>query len=309
MRRAPQRNSPAPIRVAVIHHERESPESPNTYLMDRISKRWQQWGYDVQQVYGPDEFVPADLAVLHVDLSVTPEPYLRLAARYPSAINAGLRDIRKRTISQNLVSSDDGYEGSVIVKTDLNSGGRPEALGGQAAPPPPGRLQRWKRQLGIWAPFAKRLKRRLCARDPFAIYDPSDYLVCRKRAEVPRDVFGDPRLVVEKFLPERHGRRFFHRRYYFLGDAERNEVWSSRIAVNAGDLSADKIWTAPVPRQLRELHSRLGADFGKIDYVIRDGQVTVFDVNRTPGLSPEDDDPKNAFWTRNAVDALAPGIA
>jgi hypothetical protein len=38
----------------------------------------------------------------------------------------------------------------------------------------------------------------------------------------------------------------------------------------------------PVPEDLKSLRRELGVDFGKLDYVIRDGQVVLYDVNKTP---------------------------
>ena len=37
------------------------------------------------------------------------------------------------------------------------------------------------------------------------------------------------------------------------------------------------------PSQLRALWRARGIDYGKIDYVIRDDEVVLFDVNKTPG--------------------------
>ena len=38
----------------------------------------------------------------------------------------------------------------------------------------------------------------------------------------------------------------------------------------------------PVPEALHTLRARLGIDYGKLDYVIHEGQVQLLDVNRTP---------------------------
>jgi len=37
-----------------------------------------------------------------------------------------------------------------------------------------------------------------------------------------------------------------------------------------------------VPEELHAMWARLGFDFGKFDYVVRDGQIVLLDANRTP---------------------------
>jgi hypothetical protein len=39
---------------------------------------------------------------------------------------------------------------------------------------------------------------------------------------------------------------------------------------------------APTPPELYSIRQRLGFDYGRFDYVLRDGKVVLFDVNRTP---------------------------
>src|SRR5690606_23600626 len=77
-------------------------------------------------LFGPARYVPADLIVVHVDLSVVPEPYLEFSQRYPIVVNGSIRDIRKSSISRNLVSQNTEYKGPAIVKSDCNYAGMPE---------------------------------------------------------------------------------------------------------------------------------------------------------------------------------------
>ena len=46
---------------------------------------------------------------------------------HPRVVNRQVRDSSKRRVSRNLVRPGDGWEGPVIVKTDRNHGGLPEA--------------------------------------------------------------------------------------------------------------------------------------------------------------------------------------
>lgn len=279
----------------VIHHEKQPAWTEDLFLISWLARRWREWGLDVRHMYGTDDFPSGDLAILHVDLSVVPDSYLELARHYPRRVNFGLTDIRKRKVSRNLVGKHDDYRGPVVVKTDLNHGGTPESLIGILRPPPPLTwLQRCKRRLGI--------------KDPRRIRVPADYIVYERKTRVPSWVFDDPSLVVERFLPERHGDDFYHRRYLFFGEAERNEIWAGPVPLHASDGTTDRYWTEPVPPGLRELRSAFSADYGKIDYVLREGQVVLLDVNRTPTGSVSSRDPVDARRTREVADSLAQGI-
>jgi len=68
------------------------------------------------------------------------------------------------------------------------------------------------------------------------------------------------------------------------------------------------IRTDPIPAELRERREQLGADYGKIDYVIREGRVEIFDINRTPSGSILDEDPEDAAWCGETAKILAEGI-
>ena len=96
------------------------------YLVDNFARFWREDGLEVVYLYGTDWFVPADLVLVHVDLSVVPESYIEFAARYPIVLNGRVRDIGKSAISGYLVHPGDDWDGPVIVKTDLNSGGYAE---------------------------------------------------------------------------------------------------------------------------------------------------------------------------------------
>ena len=92
------------------------------YLVELMIPRWESMGFKVV-VVTEDTFVPADVALLHVDLSVVPDSYRRLAERYPLVLNGSVLDIRKRRFSQQLLDHQTPYSGKVIVKTDWNVNG------------------------------------------------------------------------------------------------------------------------------------------------------------------------------------------
>lgn len=290
------------LSIAIIHHRNQSPASEQIFMISRMGELWREWGHSVQHVYGPTEGIKADIAVLHVDRSVVPESHLRFAAQFPATVNIGLVDITKRNVSRNLVTLDDDYHGPVVVKTNLNHAGTPECQDGPIRMSTPFLKRiRWR--------VEARIKRELGLPDPHAIETPADYMIYDHKSLVPKSVFHDERLIAERFLPERRGDLYLHRRYYFLGEAERNECWSSSNPLNPCDEEGEtESVDEPVPEALREHRRRARADYGKIDYVIRDGRVEVFDINRTPSGTVLEDDPSEVQWIRDLVESLAPGI-
>src|SRR5262245_4443148 len=115
-----------PVSLAIIHHKHESEKRQKGYLLSLLAYLWEQQGIKVHHLYGTADFIRADVAFLHVNLSVVPHAYASFARRYPVALNAAVLDIRKRSFSTLALSNPAAYQGEVIVKTDLNSGGSPE---------------------------------------------------------------------------------------------------------------------------------------------------------------------------------------
>ena len=71
------------MRVAVLFHEREPDIDPALHLVHNFAQVWREEGLEVVYLYGTERFVPADLVLVHVDLSVVPEAYLEFAAQLP----------------------------------------------------------------------------------------------------------------------------------------------------------------------------------------------------------------------------------
>jgi hypothetical protein len=193
-----------------------------------------------------------------------PPAYAALAQRYPRCLNAGVLDIAKRSIADGLVLPGDGYEGPVIVKTDLNHGGLPE--------------RRLRRGLANW--LGQRLPGRWSGRPPGGVYR-----VYERRALVPAWVWRRPELVAQRFLAERHGAHYALHQWFFLGDAsvvstllgaEPLVKWQSRI----GNLPLHD----EVPAEIRRRRAELGFDYGKFDYVVQEGRAWLLDANTTPHL-------------------------
>jgi hypothetical protein len=232
------------------------------YLVSRLARYWLAGGHDVQAVAGLDYLPPADIAILHVDLTVVPEEYLVAIARYPVVINGAVRDISKRVVSRNLLQRGDNWAGQVFVKPDLNAGGGPEwrlfrKLAAPGTPPPP-------------------------------VPPPNEapYFLFPSLHDMPEEVWSDHGMVVERFLPEREGDEYCTRAWVFFGDRERCTRYrgTSNIVKSHNILAREP---SPVPDELRVERERLGFDYGKFDFVFHDGKPVLFDANRTPGAPPD----------------------
>lgn len=253
------------MRIAVITHPLDRrlrtwldgslPVSRDNYLVDpvliaarRLGLRW--FYTDPHQ-----RFRPADAAFLHADMSVMPQEYLDLAARYPRTVNGQVNDIRKRKVSSNLLDRDSAWGGPVLVKSDLNANGGPERfLARKSGSPENGAAT----TAGL-----------------------GSYRLFDRLAGVPQDVWRDPNLVVERYLPERRDLCNVLRVWSFLGDYERCTWYTSHetIIKGRGFLS---FGPSPVPDFLRDERKRLGFDYGKFDFAIGPDGPVLYDANRTP---------------------------
>lgn len=268
-----------PQRIVILLHEADDFYEQTRYLLRPIVDIWNAQGHTVELVRGPDRFVPADVVIPHLDLTVTPERYRALLDRYPVVVNRHLLDISKSRISAQLVGRRDTWRGPVIVKTDRNYGGKPEARLGNppSGAPKPARslLQRAISKLGLASQTPS-------SWDLVETLEVGDYPVFDSLRAVPRDVFRNHNLVVEKFLPEMRGEDYVLRYCYVFGDASANIVLRSHEQVVKA-LNAHSCAQVEPPPQLRRLLREHGVDYGKIDYVLRAGEIVLFDINRTPG--------------------------
>lgn len=242
-------------------------------MVFHMAPYWREAGLRVTFLFGTRRFVPADLLFLHVNLSVVPDSCLELAARYPAVVNGYAVDIRKSTISESLVRPGDGWDGPVIVKSDLNFGGEPEyLLGGNRLL----RATRAGRLLLRFGPRRRRISplRRL-----------NDYPIFDRASEVPRDLADDPRVVVERFLPEREDDLFHLRTYIFLGDRTTCLRTASPDPLVKATNTVRTEYVEPHPA-VEVWRKRFRLDFGKIDYVLHEGTPVLLDTNKTLGVSP-----------------------
>ncbi len=264
--------------ILVVAHAHDRFDARH-FLLKGLFEHWTAAGHRVLVHEGPSGLPDADLAFVHIDGTVIPTPYLDALSRYPIVVNGKTADISKRSFSRHLVSRADAFDGPVIVKTNRNSGGFPEAMhamNARDAGEPPGEPVRFMKDR---------------------------YPIFRSACEVPASTWRDPDLVVEKFLPEKDERGYYVRYWVFLGDKERCSRYLEADPIVKGDKAIERI-PCDVPDEIRAWRARLGFDFGKFDFVIHDGQPVLLDVNRTPTVPPNLSDAVRAQQA-----ALSEGIA
>jgi len=254
-------------RVLIIHHADESRLGRKRHLIHLLTPIWKEAGIEVAEVFGVREAPPADVAFLHVDLSVIPPAYLKLARRYPLVVNGAIADIRKSHLSSLRVDRQSDYAGPVIVKSSLNCAGDPEMV-------------YFRHRSKFRRVFVRKSPR---PSYPMRLERKEDYRLFSSPAEVPASMWQCADLVIEKFMPERYGHLYCLREWYFCGDKSVQRV----------ELSPDPIFTSgelvrhldiPVPPELQALRKRLGFDYGKFDYTMIDGKAVPFDFNKTIGV-------------------------
>ncbi len=296
------------MRIAILLHESDRSFETTGYLVRALMTGWAAEGHQIDVVRSVQAALAADLVFPHLDLTVTPEPVRAALAHHAHVVNRRLTDISKSAVSSNIVRRGDPWDGPVIVKTDRNHGGQPEhRLGLRAAHPANASTSRpiWSGITGKVALTVARLSRlahRARADSPTGVTTDAggtsnaidwerietlsggSYPVFERLRDVPDGVFRNANLVVERFLPERDGDLYCLRYYYICGDREANVRITSPARVIKGSVSTS-MTLEPPPRAMRELCQARGIEYGKLDYVIRDGEVVLLDINRTPATS------------------------
>jgi hypothetical protein len=255
-------------KIAILFHENEKRLKPG-YVISRFADIWREEGNEVIFLFGTQQFVPADLILVHVNLSVVPDEYLEFAEQYPIVLNGEIKDIRKSTFSKNLVKPDDHYAGKVIVKSNFNFAGRPERK-----LPYSSSVKRFLRPL---------FSRFYCktTRTPY-FKSSCDYRVYDHYRLVPKRYFKNPNLVVERFLPEMENGFYVVRNFHFLGDRMTTNKLASKHPIVKGATYIKNENVEPHP-QIIELRKALKCDYGKFDYVVHNGEVVLLDINKTTG--------------------------
>lgn len=242
-------------------------------MIDELAELWREEGLEVIEIYGIDRFVPADIVILHVDLSVVPPDYLEFTRQYPVALNTGLTDIRKETISLHLLKPGDPYVGPVIVKSNLNYAGAPERKLKEAE----------LRQSAFWL---KRLQHRIFPflKKPPPFQSNLEYQIFDQVEDVPKSLFNNPDVVVEKFFHYQHEDFYCIHNLYIFGDHQTGvRLMGNHPIVNGRTYK--RIDFVDPHSEILEQMANIPLDYGKIDYVFDEGKVVIIDINKTVGDS------------------------
>ena len=265
--------------------------SAQRYTISILAEIWHQRGLNVGIKRGPSRFSTAQAvaAINHVNLTVTPVPYLNYLRRFSSVVNGGFIDTSKSKYCRDLLSYGDNYDGPVIVKTDLNFGGKPERKLQRRAWP-----FRYLRLLG-WSKAA-------ASPD----LDPYAYPIYDHASHVPIEVWRNPRLVIQKFQPERDNAGLYRlRSWYVCGDRGFHVATVAKEPIVKGlNTICRQVVDIVTPPEMETLRHEMCVDYGRFDYVLISGKPVVYDINRTPAITAASEAQYASQWRD-----LAEGIA
>ena len=242
-----------------------------TYELQAALPRLRQAGVHVRILDQPLDRDRADASLFHIDLTEIPEVFRGLGDQYKRTINGSAYSIHRSLYSTLRLLPGEAHDGPVIVKTVLNSHGRPEL--------------RYRQHRSIWTRTGHQLRKIIEPR--FKQRLAPSYQVYASPRAVPAAVWRDDQLMVEKFALPTLRLPIVKHRYLFLGDAELvlKQAFDDILCSGAKLLSCETE-ERPVPRAVMEVRERLRIDFGSIDYFVVDGTALVVDANKTYTANP-----------------------
>jgi hypothetical protein len=233
-------------------------------------------GLRVSFTKGPSRFrnIDAAVAINHVDLTVTPAPYLAYLKRFPIVINGGLVDVSKSKYCSGILSSNDDHDGPVIIKSNLNSGGYSEHELSQRG---------WRGTRSRYLRLFRRL-RSGSTRESF--YPDNAYPIFSHPSLVPAELWSNPNLIAQRFEPELDSRGLYRLRcWYLFGDRGFHVMIVAKEPIVRDNVVDRWVTNDETPPELDALRNEMRVDYGRFDYVIVNGKPVVFDINRTPWSS------------------------
>lgn len=261
------------MHIAILFRKVDENKDLSCYTIYHLAELWRKSGFNVIYVYGVDKPVPADLIIVHIDFSIVPEEYLDYAANYPVALNGKLGNICKSGFSKGLLESDSDWGGEVIVKSDFNYGGIQEQIYSSILRKPHVDL--------YWRVISK--VKRMMGREPL-FSSAHDYKIFDKINRVPRPWFHSSNAIIEKFVPEIENDLYHIRMFMILGDRWTCERLASPDPI-VKDENCVKVEVVEPEAEVFEWCKELKLDYGKLDYVMRDGKPVLLDVNKTVGAA------------------------
>lgn len=256
------------MRLVVIHHDLTDISRRDRYWVHSMTPHWQARGIEVVHAAGTRALLPADAALVHVDMSVVPRRFIEAASRYPVVFNTRVTDIRKSRLPgrTHVVRNAKAPTGPVLAKTDFNCAAIPER-------------ELWKNGTrGL--PLRERWHLYRFGRKSLEV----NYALHGDASELPASIWKDPRYVVERFLPEREGAHFVLRWAFFLGSAAVGLIGrGANPVVRASETVRPVEPMSEIHPEVLRYREEIGLDYGKIDYVLHEGRPVILDVNKTIG--------------------------
>lgn len=263
------------IRIGVLIHENQYKFLLCSYLINELMKHWDRKGYRIYILKGVKHRPQLDLLINHVDITTLSSQYCDLIQHYPKVVNGNTLDISKRNISTQLLHYDSNYQGPVIVKPNRNARGLTDIA--------------FRIPNGMMI-----LKDEIDVAKKNAIYK-----VFKSLKMVPGEYFSNGELVVEKYLPEYDDDMFYLRVCILLGDKH----VCARVGSKNGIIKGINVIFREIietPKGLLDEMKRRGFDYGKVDFGIHNGEIVIYDTNRTPGHSSNN--VQNALLLADGID-------
>ncbi|MEM9165547.1 MAG: hypothetical protein AAGB48_00815 [Planctomycetota bacterium] len=283
------------LSIAVLLDPRDAHAERRQYRIWPLIEAWKRLGHGIVVTRDPDEACRADVLLPHLDVSRIPEPIWKRIRTHARLLNRHIRDVRKSAISAHLLNREDPHTGPVIVKTNNNSGGFRDFE--RTVP-------RWLRTASLawhrvlWSPAARRHGFRWTRMLP-------RYPVFPSIESVPTSVWANPHLVVERFFePDRDAEgRYVMFMWIVLGDRGLGRTLSGRTRV-VKDTNAKLGAFERPPEMILATQRSLGVEYGKIDYVVHQGQPVVLDINPTPVVTGESRTDKHILESGRIASAI-----
>lgn len=242
---------------------------PASYYLAHLVEIWRREGINIHVTSTPSD-QGFNISFMHVDLTRLPNKYRNFANHYGYCINGNIVDISKSSYSLDLIKRSSGWEGPVIVKTDLNYGGLPE------------RKLRYRQ-------FGGYLIKKLIRYNPWHYtkrFKPPNYPIFKNKNEVPAWVWRNRNLIVERFVPEMVDNLYAIRYWIFLGDCEYMVRFCSPDPIVKARNAIRREVLSEIPETLRKKREELQMDYGKFDFVMNQGKAILLDINKTPSYRP-----------------------
>ena len=270
------------LRIAISHLP--APMADH-YLLATLASHWRRRGLRVH--VGVSYPADTDVCILHHDISRLDESQVPAPPAGKPVVNGQVFDISKRRYSTLLLERGDAWPGPVIIKSNLNHYGAPEA-----------RLLR--------RDLIDRVRRRLAdiSWRGAQMLPTRSYPVLESVEDVPDWVWASPDLLVEKFLPERTREGHYSvRGWVFCGDRGYAYRVISEEPIVKPRSAARIIYLQSPPAELMERRAELKFDFGKFDYVEHEDGPILLDANKTP-VFRGDPDAQRMRWLSTGIDAF-----